>query len=258
MERARFNIPKPAGYKPTEKPKLTGCEACLSEKKNGTWHAAEYTYPDGTTAEDVVVCCPKRYDCEKIVEFREKWIRHITAVCGLPADLLTKSGKTFTTEKPWQKKAVAMITERIKADDSRWIYISGQSGCGKTHLGSAVVNSWIRKGRPVKYMRWLDIMRDVKAFKQHQLAQAKTAQILFLDDLYKIDPTKEELRATYELIDYRYTHDLITVITTERTPEEMVAIDEAVIGRIIEKCGKSWINVPREKNDNHRLREFLK
>ena len=63
----------------------------------------------------------------------------------------------------------------------------------------------------------------------------KTAQILYIDDLYKVgkaadgtsNPTGADVSLAFEIINHRYINHLPTIISTEKPPQELVEIDEA-------------------------------
>ena len=86
----------------------------------------------------------------------------------------------------------------------------------------------------------------------------KTAQILYIDDLYKMAdgsrPTPADVGLAFEIINYRYTKHLTTIVSTERTPQELVEIDEATGSRIIEVAGDNVYSIGRDQKRNYRLR----
>lgn len=54
-------------------------------------------------------------------------------------------------------------------------------------------------------------------------------------------------------INYRYANNLKTIISSERMISELLEIDEATFGRVVEKCGKYLVNIVKDKSKNHRL-----
>ena len=58
----------------------------------------------------------------------------------------------------------------------------------------------------------------------------------------------------FEIINYRYINHLPTIVSTEKTPQELVAIDEATGSRIIELAGGNVFSVARDPKRNYRLR----
>jgi DNA replication protein DnaC len=90
----------------------------------------------------------------------------------------------------------------------------------------------------------------------------KTAEILYIDDLFKVgkaadgscNPTGADVSLAFEIINYRYINHLPTIISTEKTPQELVEIDEATGSRIIEMAGGNVFSIARDAKRNYRLR----
>ena len=61
----------------------------------------------------------------------------------------------------------------------------------------------------------------------------------------------------FEIFNYRYNNRLSTIISTEKTPQELVEIDEATGSRIAEMCGKNIYAIRRDPKRNYRLREVM-
>ena len=116
-----------------------------------------------------------------------------------------------------------------------WVVLTGEVGCGKTHLAAAIANQQLRQGvMPmfVKASRLLQLYRstfdeDAK-LKLIEIAQEiENAPLLVLDDLFfrssktwQSDWANEQL---FSLIDYRYENQLHTVFTTSLTETAMEA-----------------------------------
>ena len=83
--------------------------------------------------------------------------------------------------------------------------------------------------------------------------------MLFMYDLFKLqhvkDPSAADVGLAFDLIDYRYCNrKLITIISTERTVDEMKSIDEAIGGRIYE-MSKGYCVEFGSGNKNQRFAE---
>lgn len=175
---------------------------------------------------------------------------------GLRGAIKEKTFDTFIAREPWQKKAKG-ICERFAADPEGWLFLSGPTGCGKTHLCTAVVGSLIEKRIPVRYMLYRDEMSRLKYAEREDrnniLRTFKTAGVLYIDDLFKRGATDAELRIMFELLDFRYRGNLMTIVSTELSSDELINMDEAIAGRIIEKSTKVLINAKAGRN--YRLRK---
>jgi DNA replication protein DnaC len=61
----------------------------------------------------------------------------------------------------------------------------------------------------------------------------------------------------FEIVNYRYNNHLPTIVSTEKTPEELLVIDEATASRIIERAKAYTLNITRNPNRNYRLRNVV-
>lgn len=165
-----------------------------------------------------------------------------------------------------KEKAIDYCTNH--ADDENWFMITGQSGCGKTLICSIICNYLLlNKNREVLYTTWTDLMTKIKLQNMAQethdslniLNSIKQADVLFLDETLK-EYTPAEIRYLSEIINYRYTNNLKTIITSEYTISDLLQIEESVFGRIFEKCnyGKELIEIKKDIKNNFRLKGILK
>lgn len=181
-------------------------------------------------------------------------------------EYLTKTIDDYTTEEEWQKKCKRMVEIYLErhSHDNTWFIACGQSGCGKTLLGAIIANTLlVKKERSVMYVIWTDfiskVKRDMMGEKTNEVSEAmekvKTADVLFLDEVIK-KYNETDLKYLIEIINYRYTNDKKTIITSERLMNEFLDIDEATFGRAVEKSEGFMINIPKDRKKNYRLREF--
>lgn len=186
---------------------------------------------------------------------------------GLKNIIREKTFELFTAAEEWQKaiKAGAMAyADKLEG----WLLFCGQSGSGKTHLCTAVCRHRLLAGDEVRYMPWRDKVAELKAMSLDSerrgeiISGYKKAQILYIDDLYKVgraadgtsNPTGADVSLAFEIINHRYINHLPTIISTEKTPQELVEIDEATGSRIIEMAGGNVYSIGRDQKRNYRLR----
>ncbi len=168
---------------------------------------------------------------------------------------------TFQTAEPWQQEAKE-DAERYAADPAgRWFLATGTPGSGKTHLCVAICRELMLRGAEVRYMLWRDSVTRLKAVVNDSEEYArlmeplKRVPVLYMDDLFKTGkgqaPTAADANVAFELVNARYvSRDKLTIISTERSIEELMDIDEAVGSRIYERSrgcgialegqGKNW------------------
>lgn len=170
---------------------------------------------------------------------------------------------TFKTDEAWQAMAKQKALDFV-AKRGRFFYIGGQTGCGKTHLCTAMVGELMNAGLNSRYMLWQDSAAKLKASimdaeaYEREMSKLKTVYVLYIDDFLKPisgnRPTDADIRLAYELINARYNADCITIISSERHASEIVEIDEAIGGRILEYANGFIVNIARKPGRNYRLR----
>lgn len=186
---------------------------------------------------------------------------------GLKSIIKEKTFEAYNDVEPWQK-AIKEGTIAYSENPAGWLLMCGQPGSGKTHLCTAVCRHRLLAGDEVRYMPWREKISEIKAMSLDNerrveiLKGFKTAQILYIDDLYKTgkaadgssNPTGADVGLAFEIINYRYINHLPTIISTEKTPQELVEIDEATGSRIIEMAGKNVYAIAKDPKRNYRLR----
>ncbi len=186
---------------------------------------------------------------------------------GLKNIIKEKTFDAYTATEPWQdaiKTGAVTYADKLEG----WLLFCGQSGSGKTHLCTAVCRHRLLAGDEVRYMPWRDKVTELKAMSLDNERRTeiingyKKAQILYIDDLYKVgkavdgscNPTGADVGLAFEIINYRYINHLTTIVSTEKTPQELVEIDEATGSRIVEMAGKNVYFIAIDPKRNFRLR----
>lgn len=171
----------------------------------------------------------------------------------------------FVSESPWQAELKRLAMEFVERAE-RMFFVGGQSGCGKTHICTAITVELINRNRAAYYMLWADEVVKIKAAAMDAAARdaminrIKDVDVLYIDDFLKPvgenrTPTDADIRLAYEIINHRYNKgNQITIISSERTIGELLEIDEATGGRIVEYAGPYMVNIGRDSRRNYRLR----
>lgn len=183
----------------------------------------------------------------------------------------------YEAKEDWQVKMKQVATRFCKDDseaDNHWLFIGGQSGCGKTHLCTAAAVVFIKKGYNVRYMLWRDEISNIKARINdadeyaEMMKELKEADVLYIDDLFKSGkgedgkpkaPTAADINVAFEILNYRYNNpQLVTIISSELTVWELCDIDEALAGRISERTKASGycMNIKKDISRNWRLKDL--
>lgn len=190
---------------------------------------------------------------------------------GLGNIIRDKTFDKFLVHEPWQQTIRDAAMAYAKAPVG-WFFMGGQPGCGKSHLGTAICREFLLQGRAVTYMVWPDEAPVIKGAskddpdrREKLVDRLKQAQILYIDDLFKPDkdannvkqrPTGADIRLAFEILNYRYNNpELLTIISSEFSTDELLGIDQATGSRIFEKSEP--INIAEDMSRNYRLRKAV-
>lgn len=206
-------------------------------------------------------------DCE-CMKVRQS-IRRIEK-SGLKEALEEKTFERFNVENSFQEEIKSKSMSYIKSKDyqNNWFFMGGQSGCGKTHLCTAITRKLlVGVGKNTRYLQWKDETPKIKARASKEeyeklVEPYKTVEVLYIDDLFKVKKgqpvTAADVNIAFEILNYRYRNSgLITIISSEWTIQEIVEIDEAIGGRICEKSGNYCTSIQKDIKKNYRLRNMF-
>lgn len=198
-------------------------------------------------------------DCYKARQAKRKLIKK-----GLRMQLESCTLSNFLTKDSWQLQLKQKAEEFLLngAQAKKWLYIGGQVGCGKTHICLSIINELLNNVHECSYIRWNEFATEVNAvvndYKEYEklMSETKNVEILYIDDFLKpingSNPTLAELKRAYDLVDYRYSNCLVTIISGERTLSEIIALDEAIGTRIQERAKGFVININADQSKNMR------
>jgi DNA replication protein DnaC len=110
-----------------------------------------------------------------------------------------------------------------------WLIFLGGYGCGKTHLAAAIANDRLARGQPALFVVVPDLLDHLRAAfsptspvpYDERFEAVRTAPLLILDDLGTQSTTPWAQEKLYQIFNYRYNAELPTVITTNRSLEEI-------------------------------------
>lgn len=243
---------KAASYN-AEEGKLTGLDCPICKNKGIVMKVAERNgTPELVTA-----------DC-KCMETR--WALRRMQESGLLDALKSHTFATFQAPEEWSRRMKLTAMSYAKSPVG-WFFVGGQTGCGKTHICTAICAELLNHGKAVKYMLWRDDAVRLKALVKDSTAYAqaiqpyKDAEVLYIDDLFKTgktqdsqSPTAGDQNIAFEILNYRYNDpNKLTIISSECTMSEIIAIDEAIAGRIFGRASNP-ISIKRDFAKNFRFR----
>lgn len=226
-----------------------GCFDCTVCKNKGYVAVLQ---DDGSVVCRECECMPRRRSLRQI----EK--------SGLRPTLDIYTFDTYETPKPWQTKAKADAKKYLTDADGKWFLACGSVGSGKTHLCTAICGELLKAGIGVRYMLWRDEVGRLKACVNDNdeynrlIKPLKKTRVLYIDDFFKtergVKPTSADINIAFEILNSRYAdRELITIISTEKSPEELLDIDEAVGSRVYERSRDYVVRIEGE-GKNWRLR----
>ena len=184
---------------------------------------------------------------------RRKGVKRL-AESGMSGLLKDCTFATYQTPEQWQKEAKQKALGYVDDNHNKWFVVCGSVGSGKTHLCTAICGALLDKGKFIRYMRWRDDSVRLKAAVNDDgyaalIAPYQRCQVLYIDDLFKGGATEADKKLAFQILDYRYSNrHLATIISCEKTPEELLALDEATGSRIWERSKNNCIVVKGSKN----------
>lgn len=162
------------------------------------------------------------------------------------------------------KEMRQVALEYLASYPDGWMVLLGNSGCGKTHLSMAVMSCMLSRDVQCLYFQHVDGMKELKGMLRRdddsinkRINQMQRVPLLVWDDLWKrkqgVEPTPFEFETVYDVLNYRWLNLLPTIISSERSPAQLVEIDEAIGSRIIER-GRGHLYTIAGRVNNYRLR----
>ena len=215
------------------------CKSCTCDQCEGGFLIEEWRQDilHGGSMRGPRECrCVEKARCRK--RLRDSGLSWLAARCTFDS---------FKTAKPWQQGVKKIAQDYLKDARRLSFFIFGQTGCGKTHLCTAICNEIIERGGSLRYFQWV---RDGTRLKQilcddgdyeKEIQQLISTRYLYIDDLFKQELTAADIRLAYEILNGRYNAGRPTIISSERSLDYITAAKdgdgEAIAGRIFESCG---------------------
>jgi DNA replication protein DnaC len=127
-------------------------------------------------------------------------------------------------------KRVFELCQAYAQDPEGWLVLTGEYGCGKTHLAAAVANKRMDLGHPALFVVVPDLLDHLRAtFSPNSLVrfdkrfeEVRTTPLLVLDDLGTESASPWAQEKLFQLINHRYNARLATIITTAQPIENVV------------------------------------
>ncbi|MDE5978197.1 MAG: ATP-binding protein [Turicibacter sp.] len=230
------------------------CKLCL----NKGWIAVVHKGPNYVT-QATELC-----DCLEI----RKMI-HNAKNSGM-GELLDHRLEKFNVTDEWQKSVIGLANQYLESKSEEWFAILGQSGAGKTMICSAIANKLLKRYKKVKFVTWTEFTEKLKRMRfdedrDEYFDEFSKAEILYIDDFlkgtvsmtnsnYQVNQT--DVKYAFQLINERYNKRLTTIISSEFLIDDIREyVDEAVAGRINERCKEFCLQIRKDKDKNYRFKQ---
>ncbi len=194
----------------------------------------------------------KSHECECMRRRRIVWAAHDAGL----GPMLGKKFSDFRTDEQFQK-AMYDSAKSYCANPEGWFCVSGQPGSGKTLICMIVANQLLRDGHELKYTSWPELVREaaVDWYKQKEILQEyQRVEVLYIDDFLKEAESGRALSIAYEILNYRYNHRSLTIISGEKGMDELMNVDQAMASRIYELSKSHYIDLGHGREKNQRLK----
>lgn len=159
----------------------------------------------------------------------------------------------YKTPEQWQKVAKEKAQEFVKEGSGKWFMIAGTPGTGKTHICTAIAGELIKANKEVRYMLWRSEAPHLKALVneretyEREMRELREVDVLYIDDFFKGTVSDADINLAFEILNARYNaRRLLTIISSEKTIEEILDIDEAIGSRIYERSKGFCIKTPAQ------------
>lgn len=159
----------------------------------------------------------------------------------------------YLIAKDYTKKFKSIVDDRNNS-----IIFMGSPGSGKTHLALAIANNLMADKVGVTYMPYRETITRIKQSimdeenYNKEMRRYKNAKVLLIDDMFKGNITASDINIVFELINHRYFNNMPIIVSTEKTMDDLLKIDEAIGSRMLEMCKNRRIEM-RGKQLNYRI-----
>ena len=186
----------------------------------------------------------------QICDKHKKEFRFDCSDCARESEALAEQASFTNFKQPQAKqqyntcKRFADNWQQIMAD-GKDLLMFGSVGTGKTHLACAIANQiMVKHYAHVKYTTFMMLtfaMRDAQNLRQSltgTMNQFTKSDLLIIDEIGLKGFTEYEFSLVSEIIDFRYTEKMPTILASNMNWQEIVStLGDRVVSRIFESGG---------------------
>jgi DNA replication protein DnaC len=191
--------------------------------------------------------CPQyagRVDGERLEKLRK--IGNLGAFAGKTFDNFDIDLPYLTPIQHRSLRAARDVAQSYAEGMNGWLVLEGTYGCGKTHLAAAVANRRLEHDESVLFITAPDLLDHLRMTYgpssevgyDEMFDKLRNVALLVLDDLGVENPSAWAQEKLFQLLNYRYNHQLPTIITTNTDLDLLDArirsrlLDESIIHRV--------------------------
>ena len=168
----------------------------------------------------------------------------------------------FETKQEWQERLKRMAWKWSRGLTPKMLVISGQSGCGKTHISACAAYERLRfcgQGGRADWFYWSRDIRDLKSQQVNdypafsaKIEHLKTYKMLVIDGLFDMRQTDADITLIDEILYFRaLTDNAGTIITTRSNLRQIASQAPSVFARLQAAAQGYMINLKREPARNY-------
>jgi DNA replication protein DnaC len=223
----------PSSSSTSEQP-IEACPIC-----GGLGFVREEVPVDHPSFGKVFPCSCRLADIEQRRMERLRSLSNLKHLARMTFETFVPEGYGLSPDKAANLRLAYDSVRQYGDDPEGWLVLVGGFGCGKTHLAAAVANQAVEQGRAVLFVVVPDLLDHLRAtFAPNSPAtydqrfdEIRTAPLLILDDLGTQSSTPWAQEKLFQILNYRYTARLPTVITSNQRLEE---IDLRIRSRMVD------------------------
>lgn len=157
---------------------------------------------------------------------KQEKIQRLMKVSGLPPYLAKKTWADYVAYDDNADRAKKVGQHLAQDGLSSGLYISGPKGTGKTFLAALIARDRIQAGQPTMFVFVPELMaafrQGIKDGNEGEILQTvKESDVLVLDDIGAERPTEYVAERIMDLVNYRYSHCLPTIFTSNYGLDEL-------------------------------------
>ncbi len=177
----------------------------------------------------------KAFPCKCVLQtFEERRRERLLKYCSLPDNADPRTFENYEV-KPEYEGAYRAALDFLNGDVI-FLTFAGPVNTGKTHLAIAICREFLDKGVPAKFFSCGFFLRelrrtfdkDAEYAYQDVFNRVCTIPLIVLDDLFEDRMTEWGIAEIEAVINARYISKLATIITTNKTFNEMGIISDRV------------------------------